>query len=73
VVSTKTCPHGPEHKVAPSGTKVRELLKAGKGPANEFSRPEIADYFDQVAQARQIKGRMDSSRSEPIPIPAVRR
>ncbi|HVT88288.1 MAG TPA: sulfate adenylyltransferase [Tepidisphaeraceae bacterium] len=51
VVSTKTCPHGPEHKVAPSGTKVRELLKAGQRPPNEFSRPEIADILIKWAQS----------------------
>lgn len=50
VVSTKTCPHGPEDKVAPSGTKVRELLKAGQRPPNEFSRPEIADILIKWAQ-----------------------
>jgi sulfate adenylyltransferase len=50
VVSTKTCPHGPEHKVAPSGTKVRDLLKAGERPPNEFSRPEVADILIKWAQ-----------------------
>jgi len=50
VVSSKTCPHGPEHKIAPSGTKVRELLKAGQRPPNEFSRPEIADILIRWAQ-----------------------
>ncbi|HEY7087554.1 MAG TPA: sulfate adenylyltransferase [Tepidisphaeraceae bacterium] len=51
VVSSKTCPHGPEHKVAPSGTKVRELLKAGERPPAEFSRPEIADILIKWAQS----------------------
>jgi sulfate adenylyltransferase len=51
VVSSKTCPHGPEHKVAPSGTKVRELLKAGERPPQEFSRPEVADILIKWAQA----------------------
>jgi sulfate adenylyltransferase len=50
VVSSKTCPHGPDQKVAPSGTKVRELLKAGQRPPNEFSRPEIADILIKWAQ-----------------------
>lgn len=51
VVSSKTCPHGPEDKVAPSGTKVRELLKAGQRPPMEFSRPEIADILIKWARA----------------------
>jgi sulfate adenylyltransferase len=50
VVSSKTCPHGPEQKIAPSGTKVRDMLKAGQRPPNEFSRPEIADILIKWAQ-----------------------
>jgi len=50
IVSSKTCPHGNEHKIAPSGTKVRELLKAGQRPPMEFSRPEIADILIKWAQ-----------------------
>jgi sulfate adenylyltransferase len=51
VVSVKTCPHGPDQKIAPSGTKVRELLKAGQRPPVEFSRPEIADILIKWAQS----------------------
>jgi sulfate adenylyltransferase len=51
VVSSKTCPHGPDQKIAPSGTKVREMLKAGQRPPVEFSRPEIADILIKWAQS----------------------
>ena len=50
VVSSKTCPHGPDQKVATSGTKVREMLKSGQRPPNEFSRPEVADILIKWAQ-----------------------
>jgi sulfate adenylyltransferase len=51
VVSAKTCPHGPDHKIAPSGTKVREMLRSGQRPPVEFSRPEVADILIKWAQS----------------------
>lgn len=50
IVSSKTCPHDNSHKIAPSGTKVRDLLAAGERPPVEFSRPEIADILIKWAQ-----------------------
>ncbi len=44
VASAKTCPHDPSHRVALSGTRVRELLSSGDPLPAEFTRPEV----DQV-------------------------
>ncbi|GAB4156893.1 MAG: sulfate adenylyltransferase [Cyanobacteria bacterium J069] len=51
MATTKTSPSGPEERIHLSGTKVREMLRQGKLPPPEFSRPLVAA---ELARAMQI-------------------
>jgi len=50
LASARTCPHGREHHVTLSGTKVREMLTNGEMPPVEFTRPEIAAILTEAYQ-----------------------
>ncbi|HLO47913.1 MAG TPA: sulfate adenylyltransferase [Kamptonema sp.] len=51
MATTKTSPSKPEQRVHLSGTKVRQMLRDGKLPPPEFSRPEVAA---ELARAMNI-------------------
>ncbi len=47
VVNDKICPHGSEHHVMFSGTKIRKLLRNGERPSEDIMRKEVADTILQ--------------------------
>nr|WP_221277010.1 sulfate adenylyltransferase [Deinobacterium chartae] len=52
VASRRSCPHGDAHHVALSGTRVRDLLRAGEPLPPEFSRPEVAEVLRSAYRDR---------------------
>ncbi|MBX5451210.1 sulfate adenylyltransferase [Thermogemmatispora sp.] len=56
MASAKTCPHDSSQHVILSGTKVRQMLRAGEMPPREFTRPEVARILIEAMRERSSKG-----------------
>ncbi len=52
MASKKTCPHPREHHVHLAGREVRKMLREGRMPPGEFTRPEVAEIL--MASARRM-------------------
>ncbi|MGM1049638.1 MAG: sulfate adenylyltransferase [Bacillota bacterium] len=52
MASSKTCPHDKHQHLTLSGTKVRGLLREGKCPPPEFTRPEVAQILIEGMKER---------------------
>jgi sulfate adenylyltransferase len=52
MATTRTCPHNEGQRIILSGTRVRQMLRAGEPLPVEFTRPEIAEILREAEIAR---------------------
>jgi sulfate adenylyltransferase len=54
MATARTCPHGPEHRLQISGTRLREMFGKHEKIPDEFSRPEVVAvlqaYYDEIGR-----------------------
>jgi sulfate adenylyltransferase len=60
MATTKTSPSTPEERISLSGTQVRQMLREGKKPPEEFTRPEVAEILIQGLKERKAEERVSS-------------
>jgi len=55
MATARTCPHGPEHRLEISGTRLREMFAKNEKIPDEFSRPEVVailkEYYESLRSA----------------------
>lgn len=47
MATARTCPHGPEHRLEISGTRLREMFSKKETVPPEFSRPEVVEVLSE--------------------------
>ena len=47
MATARTCPHGPEHRLEISGTRLREMFAKREKIPDEFSRPEVVAVLQE--------------------------
>jgi len=59
MASARTCPHGEDHRLLVSGTKLRKWLSEGSEVPAEFSRPEVLailrEYYAGLEEKVEVK------------------
>ncbi len=56
MVTDKTCPHSMEDRIAPSGSKIRSMIKEGETPPNEIMRAEVARFVTEKESPFVVEG-----------------
>ncbi len=69
MASDKTCPHGELERFTLSGTRLRQLLRAGLRPPAEIIRPEVADLLSRAYGAPARPGPGPAPASPPPATP----
>ncbi len=56
MATARTCPHGDEHRLQISGTRLREMFANGEKIPDEFSRPEVVAVLREYYAGLQPAG-----------------